>query len=774
MKESDTRNLESNPPDDYDRTVVLPGSQPKPRPTTPPHSPTATGASITQLVVQNGTTLKATATQVIGSLIGRRRRNVDEELESDSKVAPVKLEIDSETVTGLGDINFNYVPGVIFAEGGQGIIAKAFDKSLTREVALKSLRDNLKNDEQARREFISEARITATLDHPAIVPIYSLSSDRENGLHLAMKMIRGKSLKSYLDKVCERYHAGGAHSFDEASSMNYRIDIFLRVCDAMSYAHARGVIHRDLKPENIMIGDFREAYIMDWGIARFTNDAGQVNADSSKRIIGTPRYLAPEVLNNGSWDVRSDIYALGLILFECVTLKVAFPGDSVKTTVAKVKSHQMEPVVHRFGNRIEPDLAAIIHKATAFLPENRYQSVSDLAVDLRRYLRGEEVSANPDNLIAKILRWSNRHRRSVFTVALLMLLCGMTMTAVNLQHQMTRAEIDRRHEKAINLAYASALRTANQIDRSLTHVSHLLSLLEANTSFLLHDPVASTQKTTPRFYSSADLKSPETRPPGTIYSEALREYMDFNDFSYVLPSDMTYAEAEKYLRLLLPVREQMLETVYDSIHDVVFTSKNLTELRRLAEKGELPVLWAYIGLSNGLFISMPGRDGFPPGYDPRLRPWYAAALPGNGEPVWGKPYFDAGTGGFGVITCSMLIRDFYGHDYGVAAVDVSFYHLIKLMRESSVRNSESVIYRALVDSEGNYLVGTGQGIPDKAMGRSPFIRNEKIWREITHKRYGNITRNEDGRDVLTIYAYIPGLDWYYLEKFDLLRLLAQN
>lgn len=134
--------------------------------------------------------------------------------------------------------------------------------------------------------------MTAQLDHPAIVPIYSLKSDGENGLHLAMKMINGITLKDYLKQVATHYRLDGVRAFDEEKSLRNRLEIFLKACDALEYAHSRNIMHRDLKPENIMTGEYHETYIMDWGIARPILP----QPEGASVLAGTPQYLAPEAI----------------------------------------------------------------------------------------------------------------------------------------------------------------------------------------------------------------------------------------------------------------------------------------------------------------------------------------------------------------------------------------------------------------------------------------------------------------------------------------------
>ncbi len=303
----------------------------------------------------------------------------------------------------------------VIAEGGQGILVSGEDLSLNRTIAVKSLRKELQDDPALRQRFITEAQVTAQLNHPSIVPIYSLVTDGENGLHLSMKKLQGITLQEYLEQVSRCYSMDGIHAYDEHKSIRYRLDMFLRVCDAIAYAHSRNILHCDLKPENIMIGEYHEAYVMDWGIAHPIRNA-EYHPDTWTRprmISGTPRFLAPEVILGDLPDERADVFALGLILFETVTLQPGFSGKDNNTIMEKILDGNMTPVKHLYHTRIDTDLKAIIHKACATNRQYRYQSAAELASDIRRYLSGNETKANPDNLYLKIARFSWQHRKAV-------------------------------------------------------------------------------------------------------------------------------------------------------------------------------------------------------------------------------------------------------------------------------------------------------------------------------------------------------------------------
>ena len=183
-----------------------------------------------------------------------------------------------------------------------------------------------------------------------------------------------------------------------------RLEIFLHVCDTISYAHHRNVIHRDLKPENIMIGKYMEVFVMDWGIARILPKGQASTLPSNEQITGSPGYFAPEVLLHERLDFRSDIFSLGLILQEIVTLQHAIDGKDDKECMNNIINGVFAPIEHLYHCKIDSVLQAIIQKATAYSLDERYQTVDDLAEDLRRYMAHLPISIKSDNFWHRILR----------------------------------------------------------------------------------------------------------------------------------------------------------------------------------------------------------------------------------------------------------------------------------------------------------------------------------------------------------------------------------
>ena len=249
----------------------------------------------------------------------------------------------------------------ILGRGGMGVVYVARDTALDREVALKIF-DRAPGD-------ANEARLIARLEHPGIVPVHDFGELPDGRLFYAMKLVRGDRLDRWM---------GAGREIGE------RLGVFLRVCDAVAFAHAHGVVHRDLKPANVMVGEFGEVLVLDWGIASELRiaDSGLRTADS---IAGTPDYMAPEqARGDAGVDHRADVFALGAML----------AGIAVGSA----------PVV------------AIARKAQSPDPASRYQSVAALAADVNRYLAGRAVEAHREPLVDRLVRIGRRHRLPILLV----------------------------------------------------------------------------------------------------------------------------------------------------------------------------------------------------------------------------------------------------------------------------------------------------------------------------------------------------------------------
>jgi serine/threonine-protein kinase len=275
------------------------------------------------------------------------------------------------------------------ARGGMGRIHPATDRNLLRHVALKRLDKELAQQDFYRDGFIAEAQITGQLEHPNIVPVHELAVDERGVPYFTMKLVQGVSLARWL-----RDPSRPPGSSDR---MAESLEIFVKVCDAVAYAHHRGVIHRDLKPENIMVAGFGQVYLMDWGLARLTKtrpasgNAAQMEAPGP---VGTPGYMSPEQArgNPAEMDERSDVFGLGAVLYEIVSGKTPFgPFRDADAMIKKTCAGAVIPIDDALaagGVAVAKRLRDIVAQATEPQPEDRYETVVELQRDVVSFLRG--------------------------------------------------------------------------------------------------------------------------------------------------------------------------------------------------------------------------------------------------------------------------------------------------------------------------------------------------------------------------------------------------
>jgi serine/threonine protein kinase len=350
----------------------------------------------------------------------------------------------------------------LHARGGIGQVWVARDGDLGREVALKELLGGGADSPAVVARFVEEAQITGQLQHPNIVPVYELvrPADPGKGPFYTMRFVRGRTLAAAIKQYHEKRRGNEAGPLELRELLNY----FVAVCNAVAYAHSRGVLHRDLKPGNIVLGDFGEVIVLDWGLAKLKGAAEErtsllpvtVNTESSRgetvqgQAIGTPSYMPPEQAE-GRIDLveeRSDVYGLGAILYEILVGTPPFDGPDTLNILAQVLVD--EPLVPRQKvPRTPRALEAVCLKALAKKQANRYGSVKELSRDVERWLGDEPVSASPEPLLTKAGRWVKRHRQSVSVAAAILLVSVplLVLLAANREQARRQAEIQREENR---------------------------------------------------------------------------------------------------------------------------------------------------------------------------------------------------------------------------------------------------------------------------------------------------------------------------------------
>lgn len=330
------------------------------------------------------------------------------------------------------------------AGGGMALVYRVRDQILQRELAMKVLREESPaehttpspstRDSQRVRRFLSEARLTARLDHPGIVPVHELGVDASGRPFFTMRLVRGTSLAGVLQL---------AKQADPRWSLSRVLEVLLKVCDAVAYAHSQGVVHRDLKPANIMVGAFGETYVMDWGLARSAEQedpptpkpsssslASDEPLTSDGDVLGTPNYMSPEQARDSRIEVgpRSDVYSLGAILYQ-VLAGVAPYADLVDR---RDSQRVLQLLLSREPTRIRAlaptapqELIAIAEKAMARDPSLRYPDMGAVAGDVRAYIDGRVVLAHEHGLGAELRKWLGRNRVLAYALAFALLSAGV-------------------------------------------------------------------------------------------------------------------------------------------------------------------------------------------------------------------------------------------------------------------------------------------------------------------------------------------------------------
>ncbi len=329
------------------------------------------------------------------------------------------------------------------ARGGLGEVFVALDEELNREVALKEIQGRFADLDDARTRFVREAEITGKLEHPGVVPVYGLGTYANGRPFYAMRFIRGESMEEAIARFHQADENPRRDPGERSLALRELLGRFVAVCNAVGYAHSRGVIHRDLKPANAMVGEYGETLVVDWGLARQLDRrdcesapvelpisaSSGTNATEMGQVVGTPAYMPPEQAAGRQDQVgtASDVFALGATLYCLLTGQAPYSG-----TDALIQAAMAEFVPVRQRKRsVAAALEAVCHKAMGGRPEDRYPTATALAEEVQRWLADEPVTAYREPLADRLRRWGRRNR-SMVSAGLMLLVTGVVGLSVGL------------------------------------------------------------------------------------------------------------------------------------------------------------------------------------------------------------------------------------------------------------------------------------------------------------------------------------------------------
>ena len=362
-----------------------------------------------------GATVKMSATEFELPVDGNN--NPEKQLDREN------LELDTDSIDRLSVKpvqKYRFIRSI--GRGGMKMVLQMKDLDATRDVAMAVLPEATTRPREDLTRFIQEARITASLEHPNIVPVHEIGVDSTGAPYYTMKLLRGKTLAALITDLAE-----GDEAFRSEYNTIRILRIFLKICSGVAFAHSKGVIHLDLKPENIQVGDFGEVLIMDWGLAKMREHKREVKKKDFETDLpdtgfgsgtldgimkGTPGYMAPEQAagKNSLKDERTDIYSLGAILYSLMTWKDPLEEKTVKERIEATLTGRIIPPSLRAPEReIPAGVEAVIRKAMSLNPAERYQSVKELRNEVNAFIGGYATLAEKASIAKKTVLFFRRH-----------------------------------------------------------------------------------------------------------------------------------------------------------------------------------------------------------------------------------------------------------------------------------------------------------------------------------------------------------------------------
>lgn len=685
-------------------------------------------------------------------------------------ISDLSVDESREFLESLPRLNQRYHREDLFAEGGFGLIFRAHDRFLDRTVIIKSLRPELTKNPEAVLKFLREAKLNSRLDHPSIVPLYSLDGDSEKGLHLAMKFVDGITLREFLISARRTGENPPLSAAEEQAALHVRLEYFLKLCEAIAYAHNRGVVHCDLKPENIMVGKHGELYVMDWGSAALT---GTIRG---RKIEGTPAYVAPETLKEGAVTPAADIFALGMILYALATLQRGVGGNSARKVLDRIQTGQFEPVRHFHPHvKIPPALTAIIEHARCPAPAGRYQNVQELADDIRHFLFNEEVSACPDGPVQRIARRMYKYRIQSLAVGatLLFLLSGLTAWSLYRENR-SSTESNLRTLQRLALQRQTEV-TAGTINNLLLSIQEQLKAF--STGLSIEYGKSERPRGSEQIFFNRDYLNPRTAPKDLTFSPIFNRPISMTHSSCHRPDDMSREEATRLLQTLPLPEHGGLGLLLRGITAVDGTERNVRQnVMTFMEKGGAIRRLSFL-FNNGIGLRYPGMfEKIPPSQfqDKRIR---ELRRRNPRAFYWGLPRLDSAN--HLIFSCWGPLIDADGNEEGAIGVDVCFHEVVKNLYEATaVPDAPSVYY--LVNEQDEIIFSSRQRelaehrqLTAEEVAKLPPLKKFPVPALLERIRNSTIRQAEyerDGHRYIVSWSPIAATKWLLIQVTDATRM----
>ena len=772
------RTLVMNPAD-IDKTVVMSGNEPERTIVLSPengiervsqgdHSHASDTRAKIQTILHNPTSILSSALHGFGG--GKRDVGamIDGQDQHRERADVGRLE---EADARLPELEDRYEIDYRLTEGARYVVSVGQDLGLEREVAVYSLRDEKLLDPEERANFLAEAEISAQLDHPSILPIYSVSRDYRGGLHSAVKLTDGTDLRKYLNRIVSHYRSEGFRKNDEAASLLFRLEFIMGICDGLTCAHTRGVVHCNLHPHNILIGKYHEVYIKGWGFARFLKERGTEAAAARKAPeLLDPRFVAPELIAGAEPDVRSDVYALGMLLYEAVTLHPPFPDDSAPEIIEKLRNGVTPPVEHRFGGSIDADLRAIILKAISSDPAKRYESVEALALDIRRFLHAEETSVRRISLSKKFAKLVNAHHRAMFFFFLTLIVLGGALAAYNIFNDLRTAQVSYLDDHVLGTTQAACRKTAHQFNLQTEKFNSMLDSIKFETEFLLSSHIESNGDGAKYLAPPNDAATAGANGIQTEFSPVYGDSVSFRKIEAGSQDDLADPQFNK-LGLLEPTLFRYM--LLSPVNAHITGESEDRQIHRLSESVN-PIHRIQIILKNGSSLHYPYTLKPETGLSAETL-WYRDTMAKGGrEPHWGMPVFldapaTAAVGETMILPVSIPLGP-EDAPIGAAAILLSGRHSNRLLDDAEnlsrgavaqyfIGHDGAVKMERLNDGSHTMLVNRGT-YPDPWL--LPWLEEHE---------FGAVIRKEPGGTMIFCCAYVPSMGFWYVEKINLKRCL---